>query len=615
VGLSPASVAILGAHAVGGVLGLAFALVAKNRQETPAADAYKRFVFAIGLWSFAYAGVLASPSLELAIAFDVLVSVFSTLAAFFWLFFAVEYTGHGEWLTRRRTALLLAEPAAFVLVYATNSVHGLAYATPELVSMGSLSVLTKTDSVLVEAQIGVIYLVNIAGFALLIRFLLRTRNIYRKQTLAIIVGPLILFTGNAMFVAGLRLHGAYDPTPVSFVLTAVFMGVALLRYDFLNVTPLAADMLIDEMNDPIVVLGEERVIDYNPAARRLFDGQRATDEPVDGVLPGLRAVLESAPRTDSAGTTGDDRSPPPGDRDTDPDVYHASVEGRDRVFDPEVTPIRDQHGIRRGRLVVLRDVTSRKRRETELQRKNERLEQFVGVVSHDLRNPLNVARGYVELADERTDDDALEQADERTDDDALEQADEALVRTQEMVEELLELARQGRTVDDPESIRVGEAARLAWAHVDTAGATLAVDADLVVRADPTRLQEAFENLFRNAVEHGSTGSRTSSDVTVRVGADADSFWVEDDGPGFDADEVDVVFQSGYTTAENGTGFGLDIVENIVEAHGWQIEATDGTDGGARFEVTIDPATRADTGDTDPGASAVTGGGRDYGRPT
>jgi signal transduction histidine kinase len=88
-------------------------------------------------------------------------------------------------------------------------------------------------------------------------------------------------------------------------------------------------------------------------------------------------------------------------------------------------------------------------------------------------------------------------------------------------------------------------------------------------------------LFRNAVEHGG------SNVTIRVGALADGagFYVADDGVGIPESDRDVVFEYGYTTAEDGTGFGMAIVKEIVDAHGWEIRVTEEADGGTCFEIT------------------------------
>ncbi|MCG1002901.1 MULTISPECIES: GAF domain-containing protein [Halobacterium] len=221
------------------------------------------------------------------------------------------------------------------------------------------------------------------------------------------------------------------------------------------------------------------------------------------------------------------------------------------------------------------DITDRKQHERELQRQNDRLEEFASIVSHDLRNPLNVARGYLELAAESGDDEYFDRM------------DESLDRMHEIIESVLALARHGRSLDDVRALSVSDAAADAWRNVDTADATLAVTDDVTLSADSSRFTSLLENLFRNAVEHGSTGPRNEDGpgVTVSVGPlDGEAgFFVEDDGCGIDAERREHVFEYGETGADDGTGFGLAIVKSIADAHGWDVSVTSGEDGGARFE--------------------------------
>jgi signal transduction histidine kinase len=148
-----------------------------------------------------------------------------------------------------------------------------------------------------------------------------------------------------------------------------------------------------------------------------------------------------------------------------------------------------------------------------------------------------------------------------------------------LIDDLLTLARQGDAVADPKPIDLRSLVGSCWEHVATGDATLRVADDGTVRADAGRLRQLFENLFRNAVEHGSDS------VTVTVGRLPDGFYVADDGPGVPADDREAVFEPGYSTASEGTGFGLNIVTRIAEDHGWEVGLTDGADGGARFEIT------------------------------
>ncbi|MFB6299722.1 MAG: PAS domain S-box protein [Halobacteriales archaeon] len=218
---------------------------------------------------------------------------------------------------------------------------------------------------------------------------------------------------------------------------------------------------------------------------------------------------------------------------------------------------------------IYTDITERKERERELQRQNERLDEFASLVSHDLRNPLNVAEGHLELAKNECDSESL---------DAIKRA---LDRMETLIDDLLALAREGEPVTAFEPVDLAELAERCWQTVGIEAATLHIETDHSIKGDASRLQQLLENLFRNAVEHGG------DDVTVRIGHldDGNGFYVADDGQGIPEDERERVFESGYSTSEQGTGFGLTIVNEIVEAHGWEITITDSATGGARFEIT------------------------------
>lgn len=221
-----------------------------------------------------------------------------------------------------------------------------------------------------------------------------------------------------------------------------------------------------------------------------------------------------------------------------------------------------------GYVVNSRDITERKQREQELQRQNERLDEFASVVSHDLRNPLQIAQGRATILEDLCGAESEEH---------LVALVNALERMESIVQDTLTLARQGETVIEMTAIPFGELVEDCWAGVETAEATLEVDDGFTIRGDRGRLRQVFENLFRNAVEHGG------DDVTVRVGrAGEGCVYVEDDGPGIPVNERDEVFGAGHTTETEGTGFGLAIVKRIAEAHGWEVSVTDGRDGGARF---------------------------------
>ncbi|MFC6793815.1 sensor histidine kinase [Halobaculum halobium] len=170
----------------------------------------------------------------------------------------------------------------------------------------------------------------------------------------------------------------------------------------------------------------------------------------------------------------------------------------------------------------------------------------------------------------------MELALEEDDTDHLPAAVEALDRMDDLVDATLSLARQGRDVEETEPTDVGRLAREAWAVVDAPEASLVVDDAPTVAADPERLRTLLENCLRNAVDHAGP------DVTVVVGESDEGFFVADDGPGVDPGDRDAMFDRGYTTADDGTGFGLATVADIARAHGWTTSASESADGGLRL---------------------------------
>ncbi len=209
------------------------------------------------------------------------------------------------------------------------------------------------------------------------------------------------------------------------------------------------------------------------------------------------------------------------------------------------------------------------RANARIESQRDRLEEFASTVSHDLRNPLSVARGHLELAEETGDPELFRNC------------RRALDRMDELIGDLLVLAREGEAIDGVETVDLSAMAAECWSFVSTDGATMSVTTDATVTGDRSRLRQLLENLFRNAVEHGD------ENVTVRVGRldDENGIYVEDDGPGIPERDRDRVFDGGYSTGASGTGYGLAIVQQVVDAHGWTIRVTESAEGGARFEMT------------------------------
>jgi signal transduction histidine kinase len=285
-------------------------------------------------------------------------------------------------------------------------------------------------------------------------------------------------------------------------------------------------------------------------------------------------------------------------------------------------------GLQEARAITEARETERQRRAVErysgeLERQNDRLESFAGMLAHELRNPLNIAQIYLQQVED--------------DSEAVEEIASGLDRIEEMIDILLVTVRGSEANIDWQTVALSEVAEDAWADLSPEEARLVVETDQAIRADPVHVRHLLKNLFGNAVEHGSTSPRseahedavehgsTSSrpadddavehgstsprsqahedavehcenDVTVRVGTlgDADGFYVEDDGAGIPEDARNEVVEAGYTTKSDGIGLGLTFVANLVDTYDWEWTITESEAGGARFEFSdVDVVTAAE----------------------
>ena len=540
-------------------------LFAVRKREGPQASSLGVWTITVAIWAgFHVLGMLAT-SKTWSIRLSQVQWLGTALAPSMSLVFVLYYTGREDLVTPRSMAALFAIPVVVLALVLTNDFHGYHWAAvqPSAEMPGGYEHEHGPAFYLFVLHA---YLAMGAATWYLVVFFHRTSGLYRGQAGLIVAGGLSIWLANVLFVTG---ASSLDLTPVGFAFFAIGLGFAMLRYGLTDVVPVARDTVVDNITDGVVVLdSDDRVVDINPKGRRLLNvasTESLLGDPARSVFP------------DSLVDHFDDAT-------SESDVVPIESAHGTRYLDVDISPLEDRRKAIIGRLFLVRDVTERRRNRHELERQNEQLDRFASLVSHDLRNPLNVANGYVEVLKSRSDDPAIDEIEQSHD------------RMERIIEDVLALTRQGQAIDETEEVVLADLAHEAWNYVDTTDATLAVDVpdDHTVQADPSRLVQAFENLYRNAIDH------VGSDVAITVGElDSDDhtlddgrrfldgpagFYVEDDGPGIPENEREEVLKVGYTTADDGTGLGLDIVRSIVEAHGWELSVAEAATGGARFVV-------------------------------
>ena len=496
-----------------------------------------------------------------------------------WLLFAVEYGGRAPLLAGRRTAALALMPLLTVLLVGTNGWHHLVWSvvTPSSPMPGAPLLYSHGPWFWLAAAYN--YVLLVAGTILLAASLAHAHARYRGQTAALLIGLALPWIGNALYLGGARVLGGVDPTPLAFALTGLVFALGLFRRGLFDLVPVARHALIESMADGVLVLdAQDRVIDVNPSARVLLGLPAAPiGEPATRVLapwPALAALT-------TAGEPMDIQARLPTAQGTREVLARLSLLG-------------DGRGQPRGRLLVLSDVTERRRTEETL-RQTEKLAslgQLLAGVAHELNNPLSVVIGHATLLKREATGPAAAR---------IEKIATAADRCARIVTNFLAVARkrepQRADTDVNQVLREAVALLAHQLAVDDVAVGLDLAAALpVIHADAHQLHQVAVNLVVNAQHAMLQRPRRVLTIVSRHDAVARrvAFSVSDTGPGIPGSLRHRVFEPFYTTKPvgMGSGLGLSVCRGIVEAHEGTIEVDDAPGGGTCVTVSLPVAASA-----------------------
>jgi PAS domain S-box-containing protein len=325
-------------------------------------------LLAVAEWSLCYALEIGGTDLA-AKVFWAKMKYFGVVAVpVTWLYFAVQYTGRGERLTRRNLTLLAIEPITTLLLIWTNDFHGLMWSKISLEASGAFLYRVSTHGAWFWLHTIYSHLLLLFGGILLFHMLIYTRliyrsHLYRKQVFVILVSVLAPWIGNVLYVTRLNPFPFLDLTPFGVTVTGLAVTLGLLRFHLFDILPVARGALIESMTDIVIVIdAQNRIVDLNPAAQRAigYTSSEAIGQRAPKVLSNWPDLVERY-------------------RDVT-EIRSEIVLGEDekqRYFDLHITPLRDKRDHFTGRLVVLRDITKRKQAEVVLKRAHDELEQRV----------------------------------------------------------------------------------------------------------------------------------------------------------------------------------------------------------------------------------------------
>ena len=342
---TPYTLPLLGAAAVSAAL----AFYAWRRRSAPGVRPFIVLLLGVAVWSLGYALELASANLPAKLFWARLqyLGIIPVPAA--WLAFVLQYTNRARWLTRRNLFLLVLPSLVTLFLAYSNDLHHLIWTSTRLDTSGPFSVLVLTHGAAFWGTVIYIYSSLLLGSALLFQILFRRPHPYRGQAIAVLIGVLAPWVGNALYISGLSPFPYLDLTPLAFTLTSLAVVWGLFRFRLLDIVPVARSAVLDSMDDAVIVLDEHgRIVDVNPAAERLIASRaaEAIGQPADSVLSAVPALAQWCSKVVEA---------------------HEEVllgEGETlRICDAGSSTLRDRRGLVIGRLIVLRDVTERRRAE------------------------------------------------------------------------------------------------------------------------------------------------------------------------------------------------------------------------------------------------------------
>lgn len=499
-----------------------------------------------------------------------------------WFLFVLEYTGRGEYANRRIARMLLVFPFA---VYPVAFANGLVLdAAGSMVGLPT-SLTASFDPWLAVEPLVLAYLYALLGVSslLLLVFLFTKRLPYPEVAVLWLLALVVPWAVNALYLGGQippLSRAQIDPTPLGFVGLAGIGFVALRRTQSFRMAPLARAYVVDNLEVGILVLNAEfQIVDANECARSLLgleEGEIGSDvrEVLGAAMADGRALERQSTEEGSFVETLDDT------------VFTLDSPQGPREISVEMAPLERVAGELRGSVdnygLVLRDETSRIRRQRRLEQQAEQLEVLNQVVRHDIRNDLQVVTGYADMIADGVADEHREYVET-----VLENAQHAVDLTTtagNMAEVMLSeddlqqpVALRATLEDELEEVR----STYPDADVTVEGGVPAVE---VLASD--MLDSVFRNVLKNAVQHNDADVPEVA-VSVRDIGDAVEVRVADNGPGVPDDLKESIFGKGEQGLDSeGTGLGLYLVKTLVEGYGGDVWVEDNDPEGAVFVVEL-----------------------------
>lgn len=572
-----------------GIVTTILSLYAIRLQSANGARAFGLLTSALTIWIFGYSFELSSQSLSGMMFWGKVEYIGIVSLPIFWLVFAAQYANRGHWITPRAWGIMFIVPITTLMLVWTTEYHGMIWRSTEIHIDDALVSLAVTYGTWFWIHFAYSYISLLLGTILLLKSQRLTSSVIDQQVTLVVIGALIPWLGNIVYILRLIPGPNIDITPFTFMLSGLSFGWALFRRQLLDIVPVARRTVIEVMSDGVIVLDEQdRVVDINPAAQAIIQqtsgesvGHSATD-----VLASWPELLEAKQ----------------GISETQVEITSESDGNSLQFFDVRISPIINSKRLLTGKLIVLRDITQRKQAEKDISDARDRAlvasrtkGELLAKVSHELRTPIGAILGYAELIKEGTFGEVTSMQAS-----ASSKIIESSHYLSSLVNELLDQAQfeSGKITLNMNPFSLSTLLQKVEPQVSLAAQNkglafsinIAADLEGTFVGDVYRLQQILINLLSNAIKFTEAGN-----VALHIYRPDSDHWameVSDTGSGISKEAQAKVFDPFYqvdgsvTRAQLGTGLGLSIVHQLITSMNGQVLLQSNLGQGSTFTVIL-----------------------------
>jgi PAS domain S-box-containing protein len=541
------------------ILLLVFAGVVYQRQMTLSVRLFMAFVLSVAGLNTAYGLELLAADLPTMMIWLKIEYIFHYIPVL-WLFFVLAYIGYDRWLTPRRMIPVFIVPVVWTLLVWTNDQHYLNWTTVGTETVNGLVFFERTYGVVFHLGLGYSYTLTLITLLLMAFAIWRSPALYQGQIGWLLLAVTFPLAGSLLTVLNLAPVAHLDLLPFGYALACIPLGWSLFRYQLLDITPLAHRQIIEGMHDGVLVVDTAgRIVYVNEAAAQL-SGQSAN------ALIGRLLAEVFAQAHERLLSPADSSSP----------EFSLLLKGETRYFEPRVSRLYNRRQVLRGHVIVLRDVTERRRAEDiinqyalELEARNRELDAFAHTVAHDLKSPVTNIIGYSQILQMENEDQPGDRASLLK---YLQRINQAGYKMSDMIDGLLVLAQLRQTETTLTWVDMNAVTRSAVERfeMETAqkGIQIEVEGTLPsVMGQAVWLEEVMANLISNAIKYigqNNPAPRIVIRACQRPGKAC--FAVVDNGLGIQQQDRDRLFEKFSRFHQHeayGLGLGLSIVLQII----------------------------------------------------